>query len=548
MIGLLSANSASMPIDALKIALPIGIGLASAALLTIKMATNTADKSIPTVSIRAGDTTHDNEFTDDPDEFLARAVEDHGSVFIVKVLNQSLIAISGPMVREVFMNESFSFGDAMDHLTGVQSFMMSVIKSNKDPDSRVIHEIVRDNISPNLPLFTPRIVEQLERVIDEQLGYCEGKLVEKPIKIVQDMIAYAMANVFMGPDVAQHRVVIDTFIQVTYDFGVVIGRENRKDPWHAWTNRTKYGLLNPLHKHIQVLTDIAGPAIEERRRQEAEAIEKGLEYDRPQDIMQRLLDNNEKYGFVDLEDMCGHLLILILVSVHTTTDTSNNLMYYLAAFPEYVEPLFQEQQEVLAQISNERAELRQKNIESGEFTSLDEFTGTELDPAHDRDLSAAAVKRMVHMDSFVREIFRNRTPRLDMMHLARKPVTLSNGMRIAKGQMVVVNIHSLHQTHDFQGEDPTEFRPWRFLGKAKAATKAATDFLPFGMGRHACPGRFLAIQELKTVGALVVSRYSKIEMQDPSHKKRAILSRIGDPCPSGLIFTSRSVASNDKEA
>ena len=89
------------------------------------------------------------------------------------------------------MNESFSFGDAIDTLTGVRAFLMSVLKSNKDLDSRFTHDLVRDNISPNLPLFTPRIVEQLERVVEEQLGYCEGKAVEKPIKIVQDMIAYA---------------------------------------------------------------------------------------------------------------------------------------------------------------------------------------------------------------------------------------------------------------------------------------------------------------------------------------------------------------------
>ncbi|KAG0275028.1 hypothetical protein BGZ96_003978 [Linnemannia gamsii] len=133
------------------------------------------------------------------------------------------------------------------------------------------------------------------------------------------------------------------------------------------------------------------------------------------------------------------------------------------------------------------------------------------------------------------------------MHLARKPVTLSNGMKIAKGQTVVINLRSMHQSVKYQGEDPAEFRPWRFLGKAKAATKAATDFLPFGIGRHVCPGRFLAVQILKTVGALMVSRYSKIEMIDPSHEKRALLSRIGDHCPSGLIFTSRS-ALTEKEA
>ncbi|KAG0278503.1 hypothetical protein BGZ96_002357 [Linnemannia gamsii] len=154
---------------------------------------------------------------------------------------------------------------------------------------------------------------------------------------------------------------------------------------------------------------------------------------------------------------------------------------------------------------------------------------------------------MVRMDSFVREVFRYRMTRLELVRLARKPVTLSNGMRIAKGQMVAINLRSLHRSYEYQGEDPAEFRPWRFLGKGKAATKVAIDYLPFGMGQHACPGRFLSIQILKTVGILMATRYSKIEMINPSHAKRVLQLRIGDPYPSGLIFTSRS-APTEKEA
>jgi hypothetical protein len=100
------------------------------------------------------------------------------------------------MIREVFMNESFSFEDAFDTLTGSQTFVRSVLKSHKGDVHDRISGIILDNISPSLPLFTPRIVEQLGRVVDEQLGYCEGKVVDKPIKIVQDMIAYASKSPF----------------------------------------------------------------------------------------------------------------------------------------------------------------------------------------------------------------------------------------------------------------------------------------------------------------------------------------------------------------
>ncbi|KAF9954473.1 hypothetical protein BGZ72_004578 [Mortierella alpina] len=257
--------------------------------------------------------------------------------------------------------------------------------------------------------------------------------------------------------------------------------------------------------------------------------------------MQGLLDNFDKYGLQDLEDVCGHLLLLVLLSVHTTSDSGTYLPYYLAAYPECIEPLFQEQLTVLNQISQGRKEQRQRKLRSGEVTSPQEFVGTELDPKNDRDLTSAAVKKMVKMDSFVRKFFRYRTVRVGLDHMARKDVSLSNGMTIHKGRRVMINIRSVHQSYDLQGEQPTEFRPWRFVGKSKAATKASADFLPFGMGKHACPGRFLAIQELKTVGALLVSQFSNIEMEDSSKKPEALFSPIGTPVPTGLYFTSRRV-------
>ncbi|KAF8970278.1 hypothetical protein BGZ46_010508 [Entomortierella lignicola] len=536
MIGLVSNNSPSLgvPMEALKIALPIGIGLASAAYLTLKA--YSTDKSIPTAPLRKGDSTHETEYREDPDAFLIKCEEECGPVFNMHFLNKPLTVVSGPQIRDVFMNEGFSFDDAIEELTGIRVFLNSIKKSNTDLNNRTIHNIVRDNLTPNLPLFTPRIVEQLEKNLDKELGISPkqgGKFVEKPGSVLQEMVAAAMATVFVGPEISKSRKVIDTFITATADFGKVLGNGKRKFSfWRSLTNRASNTLSNPLTPHVQVLTEACVPVILERRRLEAEASEKGEEWDRPDDILQKLLDNFDKYNFVDLEDVCAHILILILASVHTTTDTSTNLLYYLAAYPEYMEKLYEEQQEVLDSIQGEREKERQ------ELTKKGEPIGEDLDPAHDRDLSVAAVKRLAHMDSFVREVFRFRTQRLDLVHRARKDVTLSNGMVISKGSSVIVNFRSAHQGPE-QGEDVTEFRPWRFVGKVKAASKAGSDYLPFGMGKHACPGRFLAIQELKTIGVLMVSKYSKIEIKDPSKTKSILLSSIGTPIDTGLTFTSR---------
>ncbi|KAF9950168.1 hypothetical protein BGZ72_008134 [Mortierella alpina] len=426
----------------------------------------------------------------------------------------------------------------MDEITGLGSFTSKLAKGGNGFKDGVIHEIIRDIVTPNLALFTPRIVDRMQAIADRDLGHCESrKLLENPTVVFQEMIASAMAMVFMGHEFANNRRVLDTFIDCTGDLGKVFA----SNYWQAYFNRIKYGMANPLQKHVRVLVEAATPVIQERRRQEAEALEKGVEYRPPLDILQRLLDNFDKYGIADLEDVCGHMLFIVLLSVHTTTDTCTNMSYYLAAFPECIDALYQEQLEVLDQICKEREEQRQGKLMTGEMISLKDFAGTELDPKNDRDLSANAVKRMVKMDSFVRESMRFRAERTGIPHRAKKDVVLSNGMTIHKGSMVAINMHSTHQNPDMQGKNPADFRAWRFVGKGKAATKVATDFLPFGMGKHGCPGRFLAIQEIKTVGALMVSRYSKVEMQDPSKKMKALRTRVGDRVPTGLYFTSRDV-------
>ncbi|KAF8934047.1 cytochrome P450 [Dissophora ornata] len=542
MVGFAPSSSLAVPVDVLKVALPIGVGLISAAYLAYKTMYNdgySTDRSIPTVPLRKGDKTHDIEYFTNPDKFLIHCEKTYGPVFNVSIMGQKVTLVSGGMAREVFMTDDFSFGDAIDDLTGLRALTLSVIKSNQDPDSRVIHEVIRDNVSPNLVEFTPRLVDQMTKVIDDSLGHCEGKLVEDPLTIFQTMVATAMVDVFMGAEIARNPKVIETFITSTYDFGKLLN-QGRKKAWQVFTNRAKHGVLSPLHKHVRVLVEAATPIVLERRRLEKEAREKGEPYEGPLDVMQKFLDNFDKYGFLDLEDICGHLLVLVLSSVHTTSDTSANLCYYLAAYPEYIEPLLQEQNEVLDAVTKERQLERQQKLDSGEVASERDFEGTALDPKDDRFFSAEAVKRMEKMDSFLREIFRFRVERVSLQHKARKDVRLSNGMVITKGTCAMINMRSVHQDPETQGEDPTEFRPWRFLGTKKSATKPSAEFLIFGMGRHACPGRFLAVQELKTLASMLVSRYSKIEIQDPSKTMQSLLSRLGDPLHTGLIFTSRS--------
>lgn len=81
--------------------------------------------------------------------------------------------------------------------------------------------------------------------------------------------------------------------------------------------------------------------------------------------------------------------------------------------------------------------------------------------------------------------------------------------------------HVFYRTHVNpvkQGfDDSKEFQPWRHVDRPVATSvNVSNSFLPFGVGKTACPGRFLATYEIKLFIALLVSRY---EMSLPQGMK-----------------------------
>ncbi|KAF9581591.1 hypothetical protein BGW38_001338 [Lunasporangiospora selenospora] len=454
----------------------------------VKNYLSASNMSIPKARIRKGDATHDAEYLEDPDRFLLQCEEEYGPVFNCLVQNQRMTIISTPrLAREIFMNDDFSFGDASEELVGFQTVALMITKSHKGDDNRFIHSILRDHLTPNLPHFSARIAEQIESVMDR--GFGKGsvdrpELVEAPSLIMLEMVASTTANVFMGPEISKDPNVQKTFKTAIYDFGQALDGTSSDNFWLKLYSQLRYGTsISPMHKHVKALAQAAEPVILERRQQEAKAAEQGYEWaERPLDILQKLLDTNDKNQLKDLEDVCGHLLILILASVHTTTDTSASMLYYLAAFPECIEVLYQEQLEVLEQQALEREKERQHLINSGEAESMGEFVGTDLDPVLDHTLTNKSAKKLFYMDSFIREIFRYRTDRIALVHKARSDIHLSNGMTISKDAKVAINLRSIHQSIE-HGEDLTEFRPWRNVGQSKPATKSTSEYLPFGLGK-----------------------------------------------------------------
>ncbi|KAG2671543.1 hypothetical protein I3760_13G002300 [Carya illinoinensis] len=87
------------------------------------------------------------------------------------------------------------------------------------------------------------------------------------------------------------------------------------------------------------------------------------------------------------------------------------------------------------------------------------------------------------------------------------------GYDIPQKTMVAINLYSVMQDPEVW-DDPSEFRPERFLFSSKAQNhgqkenetrgQSLVDFVPFGAGRRGCPGSALAYSTMNsTIGALV---------------------------------------------
>ena len=93
-------------------------------------------------------------------------------------------------------------------------------------------------------------------------------------------------------------------------------------------------------------------------------------------------------------------------------------------------------------------------------------------------------------------------------------IKLSDGTALPKGASIMVpTIGNMRNGQVYS--NPNEFDPWRFFrmwqnkeSEARAQlTTPTADHMGFGLGQHACPGRFMAATELKVAMCHLLLKY-----------------------------------------
>ncbi|PIL25700.1 cytochrome P450 [Ganoderma sinense ZZ0214-1] len=227
------------------------------------------------------------------------------------------------------------------------------------------------------------------------------------------------------------------------------------------------------------------PIIEERRRT-FEELGEGWN-DKPNDMLQFILDEAIPKGET-LTVITQRVLLLNFASIHTTTSTLAHMIYHIAEKPELLQvvPLREEIEATIA---------------------TDGWTATTL--------GKMPVQKL---DSLLRETLHlNGLGLVVMQRVAAKDLTLCDGTCIPRGTIVCAAAHQLHRDAAAL-KNMGVFDPFRYArmhaaaateddGRKLQATTTSQDYLPFGHGPYACPGRYFAGYGIKAILAQIILEY-----------------------------------------
>ncbi|TCD64758.1 hypothetical protein EIP91_003649 [Steccherinum ochraceum] len=274
-------------------------------------------------------------------------------------------------------------------------------------------------------------------------------------------------------------------------------------------------LFSPFPRRVQECKPFIESELQDRIRI---AKEEGGDANRYDDFFQVLVQELVALDST-VDSIISSLFVLEFGALHTTAISFTHALFELAANPEYARELRHEAQAV----------------------------SKDVNGVWNKD----AIARLTRHDSFLKETMRvYGTNATSLFRKAMRDVTFSNGTHIPKGTLVIAAAKHAHFNEDSYAS-PDVFDPWRFVLTEKDkgtfnhnVTTPRVDYLPFGLGKHSCPGRFFAALEMKIMLAHIVVNYDvQFENGGPRPKEKWMVTSILPDRTAKVYFRKRKTGS-----
>ncbi|PKK60243.1 cytochrome P450 [Rhizophagus irregularis] len=266
------------------------------------------------------------------------------------------------------------------------------------------------------------------------------------------------------------------------------------------------GKMNKLIENRDYLIDSLHKVIKQRRIEiENTPLDKPLCHDMltsfitantPRDInVERHVDADLLRPMTDKE-ICGNLLDAMVAGTDTTANMLCFVIYFLEKNPEVKQKLRQE---------------------------FDTVLGNDLT----KPMTLKNIEELKYCDAVIKEVFRHIPVAFSLGRLSIEN-DMVGGYNWPKGTQFQIHTSALMMRDDYW-TDPEKFDPDRFY-KVEESDKyllekqhAKNSFMMWGGGIRICPGRKLAITELKCLIPLIYRKYD-LELRSPLEYKSEILT------------------------
>ncbi|KAI0741311.1 cytochrome P450 [Daedaleopsis nitida] len=438
----------------------------------------------------------------------------HGSVFKIALPDMWLVVLTGSKL----VDELRKYGDDMMSFTGgVEALIQMRFTLGKTALDQQFHvEIIRDRLMRTLVTVMPEVVDELTVAIAEYLPADDKEWVTvKPMEFIQRMVARTSNRAFVGLPrctVGRNKEFLELAIAFTFNIfkdKLIINAL----PFEFM--KTFYGKhFSQAKKSVREASPYLQPLIDERR---ALLAEHGDEWPgKANDMLQWTLEQAIQRNDSD-EDVVSRVLLTNFASIHSTSTSLTMALYDLAAAPEYIQPLRDEIEPIIAA----------------------------------QGWKKAAIHKMYKVDSFLKESQRvNGIGLFCMTRMAMKDVTFSDGTVIPKDTVVVAGMYPMHQDEEFYPNAAT-FDPFRFSrmreldgeGTMHQFVHTSVEYSAWSHGKHSCPGRFFAANELKAMLAYIVVHYDLKIAGDGGRPENQFLGASIFPNPNGeIMFRKRQTS------
>jgi hypothetical protein len=383
-------------------------------------------------------------------------------------------------------------------------------------DGKPFHmDVIRNQITRNLGLLTGPIAAEIDFALKREWGTSttEWKLID-PWPSALRIVAGAANAAFCGPLLCRNQAFLDRLgahAMCMFGGSILISLT----PWPLrWLSGYTIGMFS--YFLFRRVTSIAQPVVEDRLRNTALLKDNpDFEWTPPQDGLQWLIDEAYATGEahqLDAERITHRLAFINDISMHSTGYTAQHVILDLA----------------------------KSDPSLGYIQALRDEAGAVLKEAGGV-WTRKAVTNLRLVDSTIRESMRLSpffSVGLPRTVIDPNGITVPHGdstLRIPKGTLLGIPVQAIHYDEAIY-PNANEFQPFRFAqsqridnvadafrdmeggandkdaarsnGQAKSSATLDGSFLSFGYGKHACPGRFFALNELKIFIAELLLKYN----------------------------------------